>query len=131
MTLPIKVSRKDFNRYFKPYLSVGSRGPDTKISTYKIFNHILRVLHTGMQWYQLDTGRDRLHWSNVYRHYNRWSKDGSFQRVFEASIAWLNDQGLLELFLLHGDGSNTVAKKGGLASATPATSTNRGKRLST
>lgn len=127
-TLPIKVSRRDFNRYIKPRLSVGSRGPATKISTYKIFNHMLLVLHTGMQWYWLDTGRDRVHWSNIYRHHNRWSKDGSYERLFTASVTWLNAQGLLDLFVLHGDGSNAVAKKGALVLATLATSTSVVKR---
>jgi transposase len=120
-TLPIKVSRRDFNRYIKPHLSVGTRGPETKISTYKIFNHILRVLHTGMQWYQLETGQDRIHWSNIYRHHNRWSKDGSYEKLFASSVTWLADSELLDLFALHGDGSNTVAKKGATGLTTPAT----------
>lgn len=129
-TLPIKVSRRDFNRYIKPYLSVGTRGPDTKISTYKIFNHVLRVLHTGMQWYQLETGRDRIHWSNIYRHHNRWSKDGSYERLFEASVTWLKDNDLLDLFALHGDGSNAVAKKGAKESTTPVTNTRKARNRS-
>lgn len=126
--LPKQVTRKEFNRYIKPHLSIGARGPETKISSYKIFNHILKVLHTGMQWYNLDTGRHRVSWQMVYYHHNHWSKDGSYQRVFEASLVWLRDNDLLELFTLHGDGSNAVAKKGGLASATPATSTSGAKR---
>lgn len=129
--LPKQVSRADFNRYIKPHLSVGARGPETKISTYKIFNHILKVLHTGMQWYNLNTGRDQVGWQAIYHHHNQWSKDGSYQRVFEASVARLRDHDLLELFALHGDGSNAIAKKGGAASATPATSTSGVKRSST
>lgn len=126
--LPKRVTRAEFNRHIKPCLSVGSRGPDTKISSYKIFNHILKVLHTGMQWYNLDTGRDRISWQAIYHHYHRWSTDGSFQRVFAASIVWLRDNNLLELFALHGDGSNAVAKKGAAASATAATSTSGEKK---
>jgi len=129
--LPKQVNRRDFNRYIQPSLSVGKRGPDTKVSTYKIFNHILKVLHTGMQWYNLDTGRDRVSWQAVYYHHNHWSKDGSYQRVFEASLVWLRDNDLLELFVLHGDGSNAVAKKGGAALATRVTSTSGVKRSST
>ncbi len=126
-TLPINVSLKDFNRYIKPHLSVGTRGPTTKLSTYKIFNHILRVLHTGMQWYQLDTGYDRIHWSNIYRHHNRWSQDGSYDRLFAGSVEWLNDNDLLDLFALHGDGSNTVAKKGVVELATLVTNTSKAR----
>lgn len=129
--LPKRVSRRDFNRHIRPHLSVGARGPDTKISSYKIFNHILKVLHTGMQWYNLNTGRDQVGWQAIYHHHNHWSKDGSYQQVFEASLVWLRDHNLLELFVLHGDGSNAVAKKGAAASGTRATSTSGAKRSST
>jgi len=129
-TLPIKVSRKDFNCYIKPLLSVGERGPNTKISSYKIFNHVVKALHTGVQWYQYDTGRDNVHWSNIYRHHNRWSKDGSYDKLFTASLQWLTDNDLLDLFAIHGDGSNTVAKKGAMELATLATSTRKVRKYS-
>jgi len=110
--LPIKVSRKDFNKYIKPHLRVPVKGPRAKISTYKIFNYILYVLYTGIQWRQLKTYKNELHWSNVYKWHNRWSKDGSYQGLFETSVEWLAELGKLNLSVLHGDGSNTVAKKG-------------------
>lgn len=110
--LPTKVSKKDFNRYVLPHLSLGKRGPELKISSYKIFNYILYVLHTGIQWNQLITYRNEIHWSNVYRHHNRWSKDGSYENLFINSVKELRDRGQLDLSILHGDGSNTVAKKG-------------------
>jgi len=111
-TLPVKVSRKDFNKYIDPYLSCGMRGPKTKISRCKIFNYVLYVLHTGIQWNQLQTHRNEIHWSNIYRWHNKWSKDGSYQNLFETSVMFLNDVGKLDLSSIHGDGSNTVAKKG-------------------
>lgn len=111
--LPVKLSRKEFNQYVDPYLSKGRRGPKPKISRYKIFNYILYVLHTGIQWNQLKTYQNEIHWSNVYRWHNRWSKDGSYQSLFESSVGVLNREGKLDLSILHGDGSNTVAKKGG------------------
>jgi hypothetical protein len=110
--LPVKVSEKDFNRYVKPCLRTPVKGKKQKISNYKIFNYILLVLHTGMQWKQLKTYKNEIHWSNVYKRHNRWSKDGSYQRLFESSVGLLNDKGLLDLSILHGDGSNVVAKKG-------------------
>jgi len=112
--LPIKVSRKNFNRYIRPSLRVPVKGPKAKISTYKIFNYILYVLHTGIQWSQLKTYKNELHWSNIYKWHNRWSHDGSYQRLFEFSVEHLNDLGLIDWSLLHGDGSNTTAKKGAL-----------------
>ena len=120
-SLPVKIGRADFNKYIHPYLSRGKRGPPTKISRHKIFDYILYVLHTGMQWNELRTQRNEIHWSNVYRWHNRWSKDGSYQNLFETGIERLRLAGKLDLSVLHGDGSNTVAKKGARELATPDT----------
>ena len=79
--LPKQVSLMDFNRYIRPFLSIRQKGPKPKISTYKTFNYILYVLHTGMQWNQLRTRRNEIHWSNVYKWHNRWSKDGSYEKL--------------------------------------------------
>lgn len=110
--LPKKVSRKDFNKYIAPHLSKGKRGPEPNISQYKIFNYILEVLSTGIQWEQLKIYKNEIHWSNIYKRHNRWSKDGSYQSLFLASVENLYLKGKLDLSILHGDGSNTVAKKG-------------------
>ena len=110
--LPKQVSLKNFNRYIKPYLSIRHKGPKPKLSSYKIFNYTLYVLHTGMQWDQLRTRRNEIHWSNVYKWHNRWSKDGSYENLFEASVLHLLDTEQLDTSCLHGDGSNTIVKKG-------------------
>lgn len=126
--LPVQVGRADFNRYIKPYLSRARRGPKSKVSSYKIFNYILYVLHTGIQWDHLQTHKHELHWSNVYKWHNRWSKDGSYEQLFTQSVLFLDRAGKLDLSVLHGDGSNTVAKKGARASGTRDTSTRRAKK---
>ena len=123
-TLPVKVSLKDFNRYIKPHLSVGIRGPSTRLSTYQIFNLVLEVLHTGMPWYRL---KCPVGYVNIWRHHDRWSNDSSYRQLFTSSVEWLADHNLLDLFALHGDGSNAVAKKGGPVSATAATNIRRVK----
>jgi len=79
--LPIKVGRKKFNEFISPCLSEGTRGPETKISKYKIFNYILYVLHTGIQWDQLKPYKNEVHWSNIYRWHNKWSKDGTWEQM--------------------------------------------------
>jgi hypothetical protein len=111
--LPTTIGLADFNKFLNPYLSRGHRGPKTKISRHRIFNYILYVLHTGIQWDELKTYKNEIHWSNVYRWHNKWSKDGSYENLFLNSISLLNKAGKLDLSILHGDGSNTVAKKGG------------------
>jgi hypothetical protein len=98
------------------------------LSLYKIFHYILYVLHTGIQWDQLKTKRNELHYTNVYKWHNRWSKNGSYQALFDASIIHLHQNEPLDTSVLHGDGSNTVVKKGAQASATPAIRTRKEKR---
>ena len=128
--LPTKVSRKDFHRYMDPHLKRPKKGPKPKLSLYKIFHYILYVLHTGMQWEQLKTNRNELHDTNVYKWHNRWSKDGSYHALFEASVIHLKDTEQLDTSVLHGDGSNTVVKKGAMTSATRDTNTRKAKKSS-
>ena len=140
--IPKQVSRKDFNKYISPHLRKRTKGPNPKLSFYKIFNYILYVLHTGIQWRQLRTRRNELHWSNVYKWHNRWSKDGSYQKLFEASViqalekleqkeseksflSHLKDTEQLDTSIIHGDGTNTVVKKGGQVLVTQDTNTRK------
>lgn len=120
--LPVRVGLKDFNAYIDIHLSKGKRGPKPKLSRCKIFNYILYVLHTGIQWDQLRTHRNELHWSNVYKWHLKWSRDGSYQNLFETSVITLFKSNKLDLSVLHGDGSNTIAKKGVTESGTLDTS---------
>lgn len=126
--IPKQVSRKDFNRYILPHLKKRIKGPKPKLSFYKTFNYILYVLHTGIQWNQLRTRRNEIHWSNVYKWHNRGSKDGSYENLFQASVIHLLDTDKLDTTCLHGDGSNTVVKKGVTVSDTPDTNTRKAKR---
>lgn len=117
-TLPTKVTRAEFNRFIKPHLSMSpTKQPD--LSYFKIFNYILYTLHTGIQWENLPVRE--VHWSNIYKHHNRWSKDGSYEKLFDGSLAFLNENDWFDWSALHGDGSNVVAKKGEMASATRGT----------
>lgn len=126
--IPTNVSRKDFNQYIDPHLKRPKTGPKPKLSLYKIFNYILYVLHTGIQWDQLKTKRNELHYTNVYKWHNRWAKNGSYQALFEASVIHLHQTDQLDTSVLHGDGSNTVVKKGVRASVTPVISTRKVKK---
>src|SRR5262245_46770554 len=115
--IPTKVSRKAFNRSIAPHLQRPKTGPTPKLSLYKIFHYILYVLHTAIQWDQLKTKCHELHDTNVYKWHNRWSKDGSYQTLFQASMIPWHQTDQLDTSVLHGDGSNTVVKKGASASA--------------
>jgi transposase len=111
------------------------RGPKCKLGYYRVFNLILWVLYTGMQWKCLPvptdpTGKPAIHYTTVYKVFAKWADDGSLWHAFVASVAHLSEAKQLDLSILHGDGTNTVAKKGGMALATRAISTRKGRRSS-
>jgi hypothetical protein len=86
-----------------------------------------------MQWKCLPIpqdahGKPEIHDTNVYRAFAKWADDGSLQQAFIASVAHLSEEKKLDLRVLHGDGTNTVAKKGAMGWATRATSTSGGRR---
>ena len=71
-----------------------------------------------MQWENLPIeknkdGKPEIHYTRVFRIYQRWAEDGSLKRIFENSVFELSKNNLLDLSVLHGDGSLTTAKKGG------------------
>src|SRR5919108_5427632 len=133
--IPVQLSENEFTTFILPHLSMPKRGPKCKLGYHRLFNLILWVLYTGMQWKCLPipkgpTGKPEIHYTNVYRAFAKWSDDGSLQQAFIASVSHLSDEKQLDLRVLHGDGTNTVAKKGAMGSATRAISTRREGRSS-
>ena len=131
--IPVQFSAPEFAAFILPHLSLPKRGPQCKIGYHKPFNYILKVLYTGMQWKELPIDKDpaghaELHYTGVFKLFARWAEDGSLERAFIASVKQLDEAHKLDLSLLHGDGSNTVAKKGGTRLATAATNPRRGRK---
>jgi hypothetical protein len=58
-------------------------------------------------------GHAAIHYTTVYKVFARRSGDGLLEDAFIASVGHLSDHNQLDLCVLHGDGTNTVAKKGG------------------
>jgi len=58
----------------------------------------------------------------------KWADDGSLWHAFVASVRHLAAEKHLDLSVLHGDGTNTVAKKGAMALASRGTNTRRARR---
>jgi len=54
-----------------------------------------------------------------------WADDGSLWQAFVASVRHLAAEKQLDLRVLHGDGTNTVAKKGGMALGSRGINTRR------
>ena len=133
--IPVQLSETEFTAFIFPHLSRPKRGPTYKLGYHRLFNLILWVLYTGMQWKCLPipkgpTGKPAIHYTNVYRAFAKWADDGSLQQAFIASVGHLSAEKRLDVRRLHGDGTNTVAKKGEMASGTRATSIKRARRSS-
>ena len=133
--IPVQLSETEFTAFIFPHLSLPKRGPKCKLGYHRVFNLILWVLYTGMQWKCLpiptDThGKPEIHYSNVYRAFAKWADDGSLEQAFIASVAHLAAEKHLDLNILHGDGTNTVAKKGAMGLATRGTNIRRATKSS-
>src|SRR5438552_1512931 len=60
----------------------------------------------------------------------KWADDGALWQAFIASVRHLAAEKRLDTSVRHGDGTNTVAKKGAMALASRATNTRKARRSS-
>ena len=116
--IPVQLSASEFQQCIFPHLTMPKRGPKCKLGYHRVFNLILWVLYTGMQWKSLPVptdhdGKAAIHYTTVYKVFAKWVDDGSLWQAFIASVGHLAAHNHLDLSVLHGDGTNTVAKKGG------------------
>ena len=117
--LPKKLTEKAFERFFLPHLSLPLRSRKPKIPLWKIFNYILYQRDTGCQWDKLpiridpETSKKEISHTAIWKWFDRWSGDGSFENAFIGSVITLTEKKKLKITKrIHGDGTNTVAKKG-------------------
>ena len=115
--IPTSLSEKEFNEFVLPHLRAGKRGPKKKLSFFKLFNYILYLMHTGCQWENIPIDKDvegkrEIHHTNIYSAFKFWIKHKCFDRIFESSVARLFQAKMLDISILHGDGTCTAAKKG-------------------
>jgi transposase len=133
--IPVQLSEPEFEAFILPHLSMPRRGPKCKLGYHRVFTLILWVLYTGMQWKCLpvphDTdGKPAIHYTTVYRVFAKWADDGSLWLAFVASVAHLAAEKQLDLRVLHGDGTNTVAKKGAIVLPIRAINTRKATKSS-
>jgi transposase len=131
--IPVQLSETEFRVFIFPHLSMPRRGPKCKLGYYRVFNLILWVLYTGMQWKCLPvptdpTGKPVIHYTTVYKVFAKWADDGSLWRAFVASVRHLAAEKHLDTSVLHGDGTTTVAKKGAMGLPTRGTNIRKGRR---
>ena len=109
------LSKDMIETWILPHLTVGSRGFEPTVPIEEIINAIFHRLKTGCQWRELPTKEffsDKiLSWNSVYHHFNAWSKDGCWRKI------WINilshNLKYLDLSSIELDGSHTPAKNGG------------------
>ena len=131
--IPVQLSEPEFDAFLLPHLSLPQRGPKCQLGYHRLVHLILWVLDTGMQWKGLPVPTDTngtpvIHYTTVYKVFAKWAEDGSLWHAFVASVAHLSAEKQLDLRVLHGDGTNTVAKKGAMGLASRGTNTRRATR---
>ena len=85
--IPTQLSIEQFEQFVLPHLIVGTRGPTPKLSFYKSFSYILKLLYTGCQWKELPIDKDNvglpeIHYTRIYSVFRRWESAGCMRAIF-------------------------------------------------
>jgi transposase len=133
--IPVQLSEHEFTAFIFPHLSMPKRGPKCKLGYHRVFNLILWVLYPGMQWKCLPVPKDPhgqplIHYTTVYKVFAKWADDGSLGQAFLASVRHLATEKHLDVSVLHGDGTTTVAQKGAMGLGTRGINTRRARKSS-
>jgi transposase len=113
-----------------PHLTIGRRGPAPKLSLHALFNYILKLLYLGCQWKELPIakdaeGRPEIHYTRIYGAFRRWQAGGCFDIIFTVVVLKLHQSSLLDVTIIHGDGTTTAAKR---AATTSVSTDTRGSK---
>jgi transposase len=116
--IPVSLTVEQFDEFVLPHLTIGKRGPAPKMSSFKSFGYVMKLLYMGCQWKELpiekdETGHPEIHYTRIYETFRRWESAGCMDAIFENSVLKLHQNGLLDTSVIHGDGTTTAAKKGG------------------
>ena len=113
----VKLSKKFITKNLLPHLSQSNLGRRLKVPLWRIIRAIIFRLKTGCQWRELPISafcsRILITWNTVYYHFRKWSKDGSWKRMW-TELLKLNKP-KLDMSSIQFDGSHTPAKRGGEA----------------
>lgn len=100
--IPVKLTEDQFNEFVLKHIPGRRCGPRYKIPDFKIFNYILYFLHTGCQWKMLPialdvNGNPEIHYTRLFRIFQKWNAHGSFLHMFENSVLALFENGQLDI----------------------------------
>ncbi len=124
------IAEKEFNEFVLPFLPKKISGRKSKVPYWKTYNYISKVLRTGMQWAELQdfitkdkSGNPEVHYTSIFKCFSKWVAFGVFDKSHQAILVASHAAGQLDLSILNGDGTNTIAKKGANQGATLDTNT--------
>ena len=111
------LSKDTIEKEILIHLRQSKKGPKMElVHLVGIVQLIFHRLKTGTQWRELPVQQyleGDYKWNSVFHHFNKWSKDGSWRRL------WLHHLGtkknLLDLSSAQLDGTHTPCKRGGQA----------------
>jgi hypothetical protein len=114
-----EITEQEFKEYVTPFLPIKTCGTNDKVPLWKVYNYIAKVLRTGMQWSELQgfidkdiTGKPEIHYTNVFKRFSKWVAFSVFEKSHQAIVSAAYEAGQLDLSVLNGDGTNSIAKKG-------------------
>ena len=115
--MQVKLTKKFITHNLMPHLSTTNLGRKPKVKLWKIVKAIIYRLKTGIQWRELPLRQffsfAIKSWKTVYYHYNKWSKDGSWERLWTALLK--AHKSSLDMSSVQLDGSHTRVRMGGQA----------------
>src|SRR2546427_12857983 len=89
--IPVQLSENEFAAFILPPLSIPKRGPKCKLGYHRVFNLILWVLYTGMQWKCLPIphdaqGKPTIYDTIIYKAFAKWADAGSLWQGCLATV---------------------------------------------
>lgn len=110
------VTKKYNKKEICSYLNFGNPLNNSKVKHYQVIQTILYRLKTGCQWRELpmkEFFRVSYRWQSVYYHFQKWSKDCSWELMWQHLLD--KHKATLDMSSIQLDGTHTPTKRGGQA----------------